>query len=69
MGLAALSTTDPAPKNQAINLRSGAELYTHLDDNVEDEMIEEFRPFGEQELADVGGRRTFLLPGDMVELR
>lgn len=57
------------PYGQAINMRSGSELHTQLDDNLEDEMIEEFRPFGEQDLADVGGRRTFLLPGDLVELK
>jgi len=36
------------------------------EDAVED--IHGFRPFLKDDLVDVGGQRTFLLPGDMVEL-
>jgi hypothetical protein len=30
--------------------------------------FDSFRPFLKDDLVDVGGQRTFLLPGDMVEL-
>ncbi|CAG8952597.1 hypothetical protein HYFRA_00009703 [Hymenoscyphus fraxineus] len=67
--VAAQAFEDVNQAGRALNT-TGVTAYTgKLDDNTEDELIDEFHPFAEQELADVGGKRTFLLPGDLVELQ
>jgi hypothetical protein len=57
-------------RTDVANSRDTGPSYNELaiDGGQSEEDFDNFRPFLKDDLVEVGGQRTFLLPGDMVEL-